>query len=78
VIWRCVVGWVIPGVSKVPVDHSTLTDEDDSFLRNVVNDLPSDTASLPKDRDSRVSEFVEKKCFYKRRLGSFSETQVNE
>ena len=54
--------WVeIPGVSNVPVDHSTLEDEDDKFLRNVVNELPSDTASLPTDWDSRVSEFVGKK-----------------
>jgi hypothetical protein len=64
----CVIGWVIPGVSKVPVDHSTLEDECDRFLRNVINELPSDTASLPKDWDSRVSVFVgKKKRFYKRK-----------
>jgi hypothetical protein len=67
-MWRCVIGLVNPGVWKVPVDHSTLEDEGDRFLLNVVNELPSDTASLTKDRDSRVSVFVrKKKCFYKRR-----------
>jgi len=50
-MWRCFIEWVIPDVSKVPVDHSTLEDEGDTSLRNVINELPSGTASLPKDQD---------------------------
>jgi hypothetical protein len=76
---RCVIGSVIPGVSKVPVDHSAPEDEGSTFLRNVVNELLSDTASLPKDWDSRESVFVgKKKCLYRRKRGSFSETRGNE
>ena len=70
-MWRCVIEWVIPDVSKVPVDHSTLEDESDTFLRNVFNKLPSGTAALPKDRDSHFSVFVKEKVYRLKKVRVF-------